>query len=96
MNGTVGYPASVLADAAEDGQEGLILPCRSCSSSTRLAFTQEVLRKYDREYDFCNSWGGGKLDPIALRVLSLPSIVSLNGYRGVSLSPEPWRIMKGL
>ena len=32
--------------------------CRICNSSTRLAFTHEVLRKYDCRYYFCNNCGG--------------------------------------
>jgi hypothetical protein len=32
--------------------------CRICSSSTRLAFTHEVLGKYDCRYYFCNNCGG--------------------------------------
>jgi hypothetical protein len=32
--------------------------CRICSSSTGLAFTHEVLRKYDCRYYFCDNCGG--------------------------------------
>jgi methyltransferase family protein len=32
--------------------------CRICGSSTRLAFTHQVLRKYDCSYYFCDNCGG--------------------------------------
>lgn len=34
------------------------MPCRICSSSTRLAFTHEILSKYDCKYYFCDTCGG--------------------------------------